>query len=90
MIEARQREGSTTWNGLQGVLNQTCDKDLPHLIVNVETSHAATGDIEFTETIQQSLEQKKLLPQEHFVDSGFTTADCFSNAEPLVLSWSVR
>jgi transposase len=60
--------------GYKVYLTETCDEELPHLIVNVETSHAATGDIEFTETIQQSLEQKKLSPREHFLDSGFTTA----------------
>ena len=68
-------KGQTTWTGYKVYLTETCDEDLPHLIVNVETSHAATGDIEFTETIHQGLEQKKLSPHEHFVDSGFTTAE---------------
>jgi transposase len=75
-VEARYSvKGQTTWTGYKVYLTETCDEDLPHLIVNVETSHAATGDVEFTETIQQSLEQKKLSPHEHFVDSGFTTAE---------------
>lgn len=79
-VEARYSvKGQTTWTGYKVYLTETCDEDLPHLIVNVETSHAATGDIEFTETIQQSLEQKSyhhanifltvVSPQQNFFSS---------------------
>lgn len=76
-------KGQTTWTGYKVYLTEACDEDLPHLIVNVETSHATTNDVELTETIHQNLEQKKLLPQEHFLDSGFTTAGLMLKSQTL-------
>lgn len=74
-LEARYSvKGQTTWTGYKVFLTESCDEALPRLITNVETSHAATGDFEVTESIHQSLASKDLLPKEHLVDCGFTSS----------------
>jgi transposase len=47
-IEARNRtKRDTNWTGYTVHLTETCDRDLPHLITNVETTPATIGDVEF-------------------------------------------
>lgn len=66
---------STSWTGYNVHLTETCDDDLPHLIVHVETTPATTQDIERTGVIHQELERKDLLPSEHFMDTGSVDGD---------------
>lgn len=54
---------------------ETCDEDSPHLITNVETTSSTTFDGHVTTKIHESLEQKDLLPEEHYVDAGYLDAD---------------
>lgn len=68
-------KGTTRWFGYKVHLTETCLSEEIHLITNVETTVATTQDIEITETIHQSLARKKMLPKEHFVDSGYIDAN---------------
>ncbi len=45
-----------------------------HLITNVETTASTVQDVQVTESIHQSLEERGLLPKEHLVDSGYVDA----------------
>lgn len=56
-------------------LSETCDQDTPNLITNVETTPATTGDVELTDDIHQALAEKGLLPNEHFIDTGYIDAE---------------
>jgi hypothetical protein len=55
-------------------LTETCEPDLPHLIVNVETTGATTDDAEMTQVIHQRLAGRGLAPGEHAVDAGYVGA----------------
>jgi len=62
---------STVWTGYKAHLTETCDEDLPHLLIHVETTPATTQDMELTEPIHQALAMKHLLPAEHVMDTGY-------------------
>lgn len=61
----------THWTGYKAHITETCDDNLPHLIVHVKTSPSTTQDMELTDTIHQALDEKQLLPQQHYMDSGY-------------------
>ncbi len=65
----------TEWTGYKAHFTETCDEDLPHVIIHVETTKATVQDIELTERIHQALEKKQLLPAEHFLDAGYVDAE---------------
>jgi transposase len=66
---------STVWTGYKVHLTETCDEDLPHLLIHVETTPATTQDMEMTGTIHQALATKHLLPAEHAMDTGYVDGD---------------
>jgi transposase len=81
-IEARNRtKRDTNWTGYALHITETCDDDSPNLITNVETTVATIADADMTEKIHESLARKQLLPQEHFVDTGFVDADNIVNSD---------
>jgi transposase len=62
---------STVWTGYKVHVTETCDDDLPHLLVHVETTPATTQDMEVTPRIHQALADQHLLPRTHVVDTGY-------------------
>lgn len=72
---------STVWTGYKLHVTETCDEELPHLLIHVETTPATTQDIEMTEPIHQALERKQLLPAEHFMDTGYVDGDHIVSAQ---------
>ncbi|HVB21552.1 MAG TPA: IS1182 family transposase [Ktedonobacteraceae bacterium] len=70
---SKKRE--TSWVGYKVHLTETCDDDLPHLVTNVETTAATTGDQSMTDVIHTHLAEHDLLPGEHIVDMGSMTSD---------------
>jgi transposase len=63
------------WTGYQIHWTETCDADCPHLITHVATPAATTSDVDLVPQIHADLAQLDLLPSEHFVDAGYTSAD---------------
>ncbi len=57
------------------VHTETCDPDTPHLITAVATTPATTQDDQLLPTIHSALKARDLLPSEHLVDAGYTTAE---------------
>lgn len=47
---------------------------LPHLVTNVATTDATVTDVERLEQIHADLDRRTLLPGEHIVDAGYTSA----------------
>jgi transposase len=66
---------STVWTGYKVHLTETCDEELPHLLIHVETTPATTQDMEMTGTIHQALATKHLLPAAHAMDTGYVDGD---------------
>jgi len=81
-IEARNRtKRETNWSGYAAHLTETCHPDGPNIITNVETTPATTADVEVTQTVHQGLADKDLLPEEHFVDTAYTSVDNLLDAD---------
>jgi transposase len=74
-LEARySTKRDVEWVGYKVHLTETCEEDMPHLIVNVETTPATPPDDNMVDVIHDSLAQRGLLPAEHLVDKGYTDA----------------
>jgi transposase len=65
----------TNWTGYMVHLTETCEPDLPCLVVEVETTPATTPDAAVLEPIQTNLAQRTLLPGTQVVDGGYSTAE---------------
>lgn len=73
--EARYKtKRETSWIGYSLHLTETCDDEVPNLITHVATTPATTPDCAMTGRIQADLAAKNLLPDEHYVDMGYTDA----------------
>jgi len=80
--EARNRtKRKTNWTGYVVHLTETCEAEGPNIITHVETTPATTADVEVTDIIHEALASKDLLPSEHLVDSGYTSADQLLNSQ---------
>ena len=86
-LEARYSEKhGMSWLGYKGHFTETvsdpADDDpdtgrpeVPNLVTDVQTTHAAVPDVVMTAPVHDSLEACGLLPGEHAVDSGYVSAD---------------
>jgi transposase len=72
---------STTWTGYKVHVTETCEADAPNLITDVTTTLAPVSDAGMTTTIQAHLASRDLLPQEHLVDAGYTTAEALVDSQ---------
>ncbi|WP_157383376.1 IS1182 family transposase [Nonomuraea coxensis] len=52
----------------------------PNLITNVATTDATVPDVTMTEKVHQHLRRRGLLPREHYVDSGYASAELIVGA----------
>jgi transposase len=75
------KKGGTNWVGYKVALTETCEDDLPNLIIHVETTAAPTADGEVTPRVHENLRRKDLLPAVHLVDTGFLDADLIATSK---------
>jgi transposase len=78
------------WTGYKLHLTETCDdpetgeavqsRAVPQLITNVETTDATVADQEMIPVVHQRLARRGLLPAEHVVDGGYTSAELMLDA----------
>src|SRR6266496_468067 len=74
-LDARYGKKRTTlWVGYKVHFTQTCDEDAPQLITHVQTTQAPIHDERTLSSIHAGLSDKKLLPDQHLVDSGYIDA----------------
>jgi transposase len=66
----RERE----WMGYKVHLTESCDADKPHLITTVHTVNATEPDDKAVDPIHDHLQARDLLPADHLVDMGYTSA----------------
>ncbi len=79
-----------TWLGYKLHVSESCDAEAPtrpadpadrvsdappNLITNVATTDASVPDVAMTEPIHADLDRRDLLPGEHYMDSGYPSAD---------------
>jgi len=84
------------WNGYKIHISESCDDpaepapegaarclDRPNIITNVLTTDATVPDAAVTATVHAMLAERDLTPAEHFVDSGYPSAEllCTSRTE---------
>jgi transposase len=91
-LDARSSEKrGKGWTGYKAHFTETCatpaddDPDTgrptaPNLITHVATTQATVTDVAMTEPIHDSLHSKNLLPDEHIVDAGYTSAELLLSA----------
>lgn len=64
----------TRWVGSKVHLTESCDPDLPHLLLQVTTTHAAVDDHGMLPLIWQDLTERDILPSVHLADAGYVEA----------------
>jgi transposase len=75
-IEARySTKRGESWVGYKVHSSETCDAERPNLLTNVLTSVSTLQDDTALPIIHQALATKGLLPAEHLVDAGYTSAE---------------
>ncbi|MEO8391659.1 MAG: IS1182 family transposase [Chloroflexota bacterium] len=62
------------WVGYKVHFTESCDDDKPHLITHIHTVNATEQDINALDPIHDHLQQHDLLPNDHLVDMGYTSA----------------
>jgi transposase len=81
-VDARySNKRSMDWVGYKAHLTEICDDGSPRIITHVHTTHGAVPDDQVVQEIHQALEQKNLLPQEHFLDGGYLSAEHLVNSK---------
>jgi transposase len=72
----------TAWCGYKVHVTETCEADLPELIVQVKTQLSPQPDVKKTLGLQQELERRQLLPEEHLVDGGYLESEVLVQHPP--------
>jgi len=81
-VDARWSSKRTTqWSGYKVHLSETCQDDLPHLIVAVHTTAATGSDIPALADVHTRLDVNRATPGEHYLDEGYVTAEAIAAAE---------
>jgi len=65
---------SREWMGYKVHFSETCNEDSPNLITHIRTNNATEPDIDALQPIHNALQGNNLLPDEHLVDMGYTSA----------------
>ncbi|MET7906324.1 hypothetical protein ABZS86_34695 [Streptomyces sp. NPDC005355] len=69
------------WNGYKLHISETCTsapetaRTHPNLITNVATTNSTVPDSKTLNAIHHALQKRGLLPDEHYLDSGYATAE---------------
>ena len=56
-------------------MTEICDDESPRFITNVHTTLSTITDEQAIEPIHEVLEERELLPDEHFLDTGYPTSE---------------
>src|SRR5258708_1593189 len=65
----------TAWCGYKVHVTETCEADLPELIVQVKTTLAPRPDVKEMLELQRELEQRQFVPEVHLVDGGYLESE---------------
>lgn len=80
--EARfSKKRSQKWIGYKAHFTESCNEKLPNLIVNVLTTKATEQDVSCTKVIHDALDANNRIPEQHYVDAGYTDAELLANSQ---------
>lgn len=80
--EARYgKKRESHWVGYKAHLTETCDPELPRLLVQATTTVGSASDEVTLTAIHEQLAQSERLPQTHLVDAGYIDADALAAAQ---------
>ena len=77
------RKRNEKWLGYKVHFTETCEPDYPHLLVHTETTVATLQDVKVVDKIHDELEQRNLLPSQHFVDTGYMSSHVLVTSQAL-------
>jgi transposase len=69
------------WVGYKMHQTETCDRAAPRVVVNVATTVATVPDDCMLPRVHTALAARGLLPSEHYVDEGYTSADALLDSD---------
>ncbi|HJL37206.1 MAG TPA: IS1182 family transposase [Polyangiaceae bacterium LLY-WYZ-15_(1-7)] len=74
--DARYRKKrATTWTGYMAHLTETCDDDLPRLVIHADTTPGDVHEARRTGPILAALDARGLSASEHLVDAGYVSGE---------------
>ncbi|PNE39665.1 transposase [Streptomyces noursei] len=80
-IEARGSvKRDLVWDGYKVHLTETCEADTVHLVTNVTTTLAMVSDDRMAAVVHTGLARRGLLPDEHWVDTGYANSSSLAAA----------
>ena len=75
-VDARlAQKRDTAWCGFKVHVTETCEPELPELIVQVKTQLSPRPDVKETLALEQELEQRQLSPGDHLLDGGYLESE---------------
>lgn len=75
-----KNDGEITWVGSKAHLTETCDDDLPKLVIDVHTQQATDPDSTACAPVGDKLAHRDLTPGSHLIDSAYPTAAALAGA----------
>ncbi|GGM26164.1 hypothetical protein GCM10010129_83270 [Streptomyces fumigatiscleroticus] len=66
---------ATKWIGYTAQISESSNDDRPHLITYIATRPATEPDVDTTGRVHAVLKKRDLLPDEHYADSAYITAE---------------
>ncbi len=78
----RAQKRDTVWCGYKVHVTETCDADVPEVIVQVKTTLAPRPDVKETLDLQRALQQRQLMPAEHLLDGGYVESEILVKQPP--------
>lgn len=75
------RKKSTAWIGYKVHLTETCDANVPHLIVEVTSTVATVADGDIVDELHEHLAEEQMLPREHLMDAGYVDAEILAQSQ---------
>ncbi|MFJ7272609.1 IS1182 family transposase [Streptomyces sp. NPDC099050] len=72
--------GDVKWDGYKAHFTETCDVGSVHLVTNVTTTVSCVPDDRMAAVVHASLAERNLLPEEHWVDTGYANAGSLAAA----------
>ncbi len=71
----------TFWDGFKVHLTETCEPGTVHLVTDVTTTAATVPDDRMAAVVHAGLARRDLLPDEHWVDTGYANAQTLAAAQ---------
>lgn len=71
---------ATAWPGYKAGYTETCDDDLPHLVVDVQTTPASTVDVVAGEAARTGLAERGRSPARQYADTAYVTPETIRTA----------